>query len=172
MTRTREERDVNAFKVLGMADEGKCECCGANCPKRRVAVMPLDADGNDAGGVQFFGVVCASKIRTGSKAVRFQNQIVAEAQRADLDREYHKRQKMARVMTGDMTRILNGLVVTFQSARDGANRLYRMTGRGITGSYFAQNADGHLVRVDGTDANDARFYADLGFTQITAAVAG
>lgn len=162
---------MTKFKVLGMADEGKCECCGANCPKRRVAVMPLDADGNHAGDVQFFGVICASKMRTGSKAVRFQNQIVAEAQRADMDREYHKRQKMARVMTDDLTRIFDGMVVTFQSQRDGANRLYRMTGRSIIGSYFAQNAAGHLVRVDGADADDVRFYANLGFTQVTAAVA-
>lgn len=160
-----------SFKVLGMAEDGKCECCGANCPKRRVAVMPLDADGNQAGDVQFFGVICASKIRTGSKAVRFQNQILAEAKRADMDREYFTRQKMARVVADSLTRNFDGVVVTFQSAKDGANRLYRMTGRNIIGSYFAENASGHIVRVDGNDANDVQFYADMGFTQTTAAVA-
>jgi len=40
-----------------------------------------------------------------------------------------------------------------------------------SGSYFAENAAGHIVRVDGTDAKDVQFYADLGFTQTTAAVA-
>lgn len=161
---------MSSFKILGMADDGKCECCGANCPKRRVAVRPVDADGCEH-DVEFWGVICASKVRTGSKAVRFQNQIVAEAQRADADREYFTRQKMARVVADSLTSNFDGLAVTFQSAKDGANRLYRMTGRNIIGSYFAENAAGHIVRVDGTDAKDVEFYADLGFTQTTAAVA-
>lgn len=53
---------MNGFKIMGMADEGKCDHCGANCPKRRVAVMPVDADGAH-GDVEFWGVVCASKVR-------------------------------------------------------------------------------------------------------------
>ena len=54
---------MNAFKIMGMAEEGKCEHCGANCPKRRVYVMPVDADGNHDGDVQCWGVICASKAR-------------------------------------------------------------------------------------------------------------
>jgi hypothetical protein len=62
---TTNERDetMNGFKIMGMAEEGKCEHCGANCPKRRVYVMPVDADGNHAGDVQCWGVICASKVR-------------------------------------------------------------------------------------------------------------
>jgi hypothetical protein len=163
---------MKCFKILGMADEGKCECCGANCPKRRVAVRPVDADGCEH-DVQFWGVICASKVRTGSKAVRFQNQIVAEAQRADADREYFTRQKMARIITA-LPHIHNlgfGNARISNNAKDAANQMYRMTGRNIMGSYFAENAAGHIVRVDGTDAKDVQFYADLGFTQTTAAVA-
>jgi hypothetical protein len=62
---TTNERDetMNGFKIMGMAEEGKCEHCGANCPKRRVYVMPVDADGNHDGEVQCWGVICASKVR-------------------------------------------------------------------------------------------------------------
>jgi hypothetical protein len=41
----------------------------------------------------------------------------------------------------------------------------------MIGSYFAENAAGHIVRVDGTDAADVEFYAARGFVQITATVA-
>lgn len=54
---------MSGFKIMGMAEEGKCEHCGANCPKRRVYVMPVDCDGNHAGDVQCWGVICASKVR-------------------------------------------------------------------------------------------------------------
>jgi hypothetical protein len=54
---------MNGFKIMGMAEEGKCEHCGASCPKRRVYVMPVDADGNHDGDVQCWGVICASKVR-------------------------------------------------------------------------------------------------------------
>lgn len=162
---------MDTFKILGMADEGKCEHCGANCPKRRVAVMPVDADGCTH-DVQYWGVICASKVRYGSKSVGKQSAIVAAAQKADADREYTARQKMSRVVTDSLTRDFGGgLVVTFRTNKDGANRLYRMTGRRLVGSYFAENAAGHIVRVDGTDPADVQFYADHGFIQTTPAVA-
>lgn len=47
---------MNAFKIIGADDEGKCEHCGANCPKRRVLV---ETDN----GVESWGVICASKLR-------------------------------------------------------------------------------------------------------------
>lgn len=50
------------YTIKGMAEEGKCEHCGANCPKRRVYVQPVNADG-DRGEVQAWGVICASKAR-------------------------------------------------------------------------------------------------------------
>lgn len=43
-------------KIIGLADEGKCDHCGANCPKRRVNVETEN-------GVEQWGVVCASKVR-------------------------------------------------------------------------------------------------------------
>jgi hypothetical protein len=47
---------MNGFRIIGIDDEGKCECCGANCPKRR---MLVETDS----GVQSWGVICASKAR-------------------------------------------------------------------------------------------------------------
>jgi hypothetical protein len=165
---------MNGFKILGMAEEGKCDHCGANCPKRRVYVMPVDADGNHDGDVQCWGVICASKVRhRGSKAVRHQSAIVAEAQRADSDREYHARQKACRVVECVPYAIDLGFnkFRMEDNPQAAANCLYRMTNRPRIGSYFAENAAGHIVRVDGTDAADVEFYAARGFVQITATVA-
>jgi hypothetical protein len=165
---------MSGFKIMGMAEEGKCEHCGANCPKRRVYVMPVDADGNHDGDVQCWGVICASKVRNrGSKAVGHQSAIVSEAQRADSDREYHARQKARRVVECVPCAINIGLgkCRIEDNAKNAANCLYRITNRPMIGSYFAENAAGHIVRVDGTDASDVEFYAARGFVQITATVA-
>jgi len=48
---------MTGYKIKGMAEEGTCEHCGANCPKRRVYVETA------AGDVQAWGVICASKVR-------------------------------------------------------------------------------------------------------------
>ena len=164
---------MTSFKILGMTEEGKCEHCGANCPKRRVAVIPLDADGNHDGEPQFWGVICASKVRNrGSKAVRHQTAIIAQAEQADRDREYHTRQKMRRIVAAVPFVIDLGSLgkATHANAKDAANHMYRITNRPIVGSYFAENSEGHIVRVDGIDAADADFYAALGFVQTTATV--
>lgn len=50
------------YAVRGMAEEGKCDHCGANCPRRRVYVQPIYGDG-DRGEVEAWGVICASKAR-------------------------------------------------------------------------------------------------------------
>lgn len=160
---------MDGFKIMGMAEEGQCEHCGANCPKRRVAVMPVDADGGH-GDVQFWGVICASKVRhRGSKAVRHQSAIVVEAQQADMNRKYLERQKTQRIIDRVPFVIARafGPDITLDSARNAANVVYRGTNRPIVGSYFAENAAGHIVRVDGTDPVDVRFYADRGFVQVT-----
>lgn len=49
---------MTRYEIKGMADEGRCEHCGANCPKRRVYVRPIDG-----GEVQAWGLVCASRAR-------------------------------------------------------------------------------------------------------------
>jgi hypothetical protein len=165
---------MNGFKIMGMAEEGKCEHCGANCPKRRVYVMPVDADGNHDGDVQCWGVICASKVRNnGSKAVRHQSAIIAQAQQADFDREYHARQKARRIVecVPFFIDLGFGKGRVEENAKNAANCLYRMTNRSMIGSYFAENAAGHIVRVDGTDAADVEFYAARGFVQITETVA-
>lgn len=163
---------MSGFKIMGMAEEGKCEHCGANCPKRRVAVMPVDADGCH-GDVQFWGVICASKVRNrGSKAVRHQSAIIAQAQQADFDREYHARQKARRIVDSVpfIIDIGFGKHRVEDNPKNAANCMYRVTRRPIVGSYFAANEAGHVVRVDGTDAADVEFYATRGFVQITATV--
>jgi len=123
--------------------------------------------------VQCWGVICASKVRNhGSKAVRHQSAIVAEAQRADADREYHIRQKSRRIVDSVpfLIDIGFGQHRIEDTAKGAANVLYRSTRRPIVGSYFAENEAGHVVRVDGNDAADVEFYASRGFVQTTATV--
>lgn len=64
------------YTIKGMAEEGTCEHCGANCPKRRVYVQPVNAEG-DRGEVQAWGVICASKAR-GGKGKASENDLMAK----------------------------------------------------------------------------------------------
>lgn len=52
-------------------------------------------------------------------------------------------------------------------AKGEANRRYLSTNRKIWYSYFARDADGNTVRVDGTDPDDVRFYSERGFQPIS-----
>jgi hypothetical protein len=145
------------FDILGMAEEGYCECCGARCPKRRVAVAPIDADGN-RGEVERWGVICASKIRGSSQTV-----IVNAANNADYvakleaaDRERRFNHRVAGVVPG----VVGEYGCTEQNQ---ANMRYRKTGRSLIGSYFLADADGRIVRVDGKDPADVELFRSRGF---------
>jgi hypothetical protein len=59
------------YRIKGMAEEGTCEHCGANCPKRRVYVETAGGD------VQAWGVICASKVR-GGKGKASEAELVAK----------------------------------------------------------------------------------------------
>jgi hypothetical protein len=50
-------------------------------------------------------------------------------------------------------------------SRNDANMRYSRTGRGVEGSYFAENAAGQVVRVDGTDPADVAHWQQAGFRQ-------
>lgn len=146
---------MNAFKVIGMADEGTCEHCGANCPRRRVLVVMTDADGNACGDAQSWGVICASKVRSGgTTSARSQSRIISEAESADFSRERMIEAKMSRVTDSKST----------------ANYRFMQTRREIVGSYFATSPNGKIVRVDATDAADVEFFASRGFIQSSDAV--
>jgi len=147
------------FKILGMAEEGRCECCGANCPKRRVAVAPIDADGNE-GEVQFFGVICAAKANrsTSARIVNAASNADYQAKLAAADRE---RQYAFRV-SGEVP----GVVGEYGCTEEGkANLRYRRTGRSLIGSYFLANAAGQVVRVDGKDPVDVELFRSRGFVE-------
>lgn len=49
------------FRIKGIVDDtDTCECCGTRL-KRAVALMPLDADGNEDGDAVYYGTSCAAK---------------------------------------------------------------------------------------------------------------
>lgn len=157
------------IKVLKVTEEGHCEKCGRDCPRRRVLVVPVDRDGNPSGEQQAWGVNCAAQAKYGKKSASAQAVILAEADANERDRLYNERQKLARVAAVGRSYSLGG--PDFECDDAGqlnlANRLYHRTGRGLQGSYLARNADGHAVRVDGRDPRDVEFYVSRGFTQFT-----
>lgn len=157
------------YKILGMADDGQCEHCGANCPKRRVGIVAVDADGNATAEPILVGCICAAEL-TGNRSRSAANRIRQQAESADrlaqLARDDEERRFQFRV---------NGkwhpdVDPSRGSAKDAANARYRATGRPIVGSFFAANDAGAIVRVDGNDSRDVALFAGRGFQQITAAV--
>jgi hypothetical protein len=54
-----------SFRVLGMTDDGACECCGRTDLKRRVVLLRLSSDER-----VMFGTACAARaLQTSSKHV-------------------------------------------------------------------------------------------------------
>jgi hypothetical protein len=166
---------LSGHKVLGASDEGKCDRCGKQGLKRTVAIQPVDADGlgfSDA--VEHWGVCCAAYAKYGSKGSKAMARIEADATKADNDRAYEIETKSKRIAS-DLTYTYKVMFpvshtenITFDCLKSAANRKYAMTGRSLSGSYFATNDKGHIVRVDGKDSADVNFFLSLGFTQITA----
>jgi len=160
------------YKFLRVtSNDGQCEKCGTNCPKRRVEVLPVDADGNACGPVQLWGVNCAAFARYGSKSQRHQSRVVAEANEAERQRAAREREKLARVAAVSRSYNFGGAAVVCGSGEGNdslgnvANRLYHRTGRSLAGSYFARGPYGEVVRVDGSDAADVQFFVARGYVQ-------
>ena len=178
MNAATEMIQVKGYKVLGASDEGQCDRCGKQGLKRTVAIQAVDADGmcfSDV--VEHWGVCCAAYAKYGSKGSKAMARIEAEATKADNDRAYEIETKAKRIAS-DLTYTYKVMfpvshteTMTFDCLKSAANRKYAMTGRSLSGSYFASNDQGHIVRVDGKDSTDVAFYSNLGFSQITTAVA-
>lgn len=165
------------YKTLGIVEEGQCERCGTNCPKRRVAVVQVDAGGAEIGGVQRWGVNCAALARFGSKAARHQSTILAEAAQAKRDREWRERVWLRRVIrvgetvyvnaTGSFTTIEVPAPKSLNDAKSLANRKYNTTGAPLVGSYFAQRGDDEVVRVNGQRPEEVKFFESQGFVRVS-----
>lgn len=83
---------ARAFRILGTTDEvDACDCCGKTGLKSTVAVVELDADGNDVSDTLYFGCTCAARA-----AAREVKEIRREAHAADRAREQAERDAKAR----------------------------------------------------------------------------
>lgn len=153
------------MEIVGMAEEGICDHCGTNCPRRRVAVRAVYADGS-RGDVESWGVVCAGAARYGRRSPANGNRVRLEAEHADRVAELHRADRERRYNARVAGEVPEGVNV-----KAAANIRYHRTGRPLVGSYFLANDAGEIVRVDGTDAADVQLYADRGFIhQISAPV--
>jgi hypothetical protein len=177
MNATTDIIQVRGYKVVGASDEGKCDRCGKEGLKRTVAVQAVDADGlGFSEAVEHWGVCCAAYAKFGSKSYASQSRVMALASNADMERAYELSTRPLRIAdTLTVTRKVmfpfsHTETDTFDCLRGAANAKYRRSNRTIEGSYFASNAQGHIVRVDGKDAADVAFFAARGFYQITTAV--
>jgi len=162
------------YKYLRItSNEGRCERCGTNCPKRRVEVQPVDENGASVGEIQFWGVNCAAFARYGSKSRKHQDLVLSEIRVEQERREYAERQRLARVaVPGQSYSFGPGAPSVIcgdggESRENLANRLYNRTRRQIVGSYFARGPQGETVRVDGGDAEDVSFFAARGYAPVS-----
>lgn len=151
------------YKVKGITDERTdCDCCGKTNLKCTVALISLDADGNESGDVVYFGRQCAAMACLGSKSARNVRQIEIQAYAAERNLRLLTEAKMKRI-TDDSEE------TEYMQVGSVANMKYHRTGRKLIGSYFAVNGS-KIVRVDGKCPIDTKFYSDRGFVQSTATI--
>ena len=155
------------YKVLGVAEEGRCEHCGAACPKRRLGLAPLDADGNVCGEPLLVGCVCAAELVHGRRSQREANRLRQEADNADRLAELNRLDRERGFEFRVSGRWHPDVDPSLRSPKDAANARYRATGRPLQGSYFAQDSQGRIVRVDGQSADDVALFESRGFARIS-----
>jgi hypothetical protein len=159
----------NTAQPLGVVEEGRCERCGTNCPRRRIAVrLPC-------GDVQRWGVDCTALAVYGRKSRAGQQAIVREIEQQALRRAWDDRAHLARIAAVDKPVRLRvsgrdewvtlAGPTSLDECKNFANRLYRETCRSLEGSFFAGRG-GEVVRVDGSDAADAAWYESQGFERL------
>ncbi|MGW1562759.1 hypothetical protein ACWCQ1_40605 [Streptomyces sp. NPDC002144] len=77
------------WKIKGISDDRtQCDCCGLSGLKRTVALMPLDADGNENGtaeDVVYYGTSCAAKALGWRQGQVTSAALTAQHQRNELD---------------------------------------------------------------------------------------
>ena len=130
-------------RVLGITDDyDTCECCGKRGLKR-VVVLEFETL-----GIMRYGVSCAAM------AVHGRNSNVNQRRIMEAGRTANRRAALSQEARRNRV------------ALDGneANYRYIQTNRPISGSYFMTNG-AQIVRVDGVDLEDARAYAEMGFSR-------
>lgn len=165
------------FKVLKVTEEGHCEKCGRPCPRRRVLVQPLDAEGNPNAEPQAWGVNCAAEAKYGKKTPKLQQTILFEAENAERERALTEKGWLDRVVKVGEPVVLwvpgmgrSFLVeppTTIEEAKSLANRKYNSCRASLVGSYFAQRGEVEVVRVDGLRAGQAKFFESQGFVRVS-----
>lgn len=162
------------YKFLRVtSNDGQCERCGTNCPKRRVEVLPVNAHGEGCGPVQLWGVNCAAFARYGSKSRAHQSKVVAEANEAERTAAYVEQSRLARVAVVGQSYSFGGPSPLVCGSGESshpesvANRLYHRTGLSLVGSYFARGPHGEVVRVSGGNAAEAAFFESRGYVRVS-----
>lgn len=114
------------FTIKGTtSDVATCACCGRNDLRRAVALVALDADGNENGLVSYYGTSCAATLLG-----RTSSQVTTSAKYADMQAEIHRHYAIERAR-----RILATFEpIEFAPLRDRA-KAYRDSGLHVDGPF-------------------------------------
>ncbi len=91
------------------------------------------------------------------------SELFPNIKQSDIDKHYHE-QAANKKRSEEMNRSRDLRVA---ATKNDANYQYNTTNRSLEGSFFAKHPDGRIVRVDGNDAEDVKYYEEQGFKQIT-----
>ncbi|WP_406723382.1 hypothetical protein WJ438_00035 [Streptomyces sp. GD-15H] len=82
---------IPKWTIKGIVDDfDECGCCGRRGLKRTVALMPLDADGNEDGSVVYYGTSCAATALSWTQGKVADTARAAQAERDQRD-DYARR---------------------------------------------------------------------------------
>ncbi len=95
------------------------------------------------------------------------SELFPNIKQSDIDKHYHE-QEANKKRSEEMNRSRDLRIAT---SKGDANYQYNTTNRPLEGSFFAKHPDGRVVRVDGKDEEDIKYYAEQGFEPITPPVA-
>jgi hypothetical protein len=168
--------DIKGFRPVAAADSGECDRCGTICPKERVLMAAVDADGVVRKDMtESWGKCCAAAYCYGSKSKANRDRVssaVAEFQRNEQAQHDQWMRRIATDSTFVYTNVrytASGYAIKDESVIDlgcvlgACNRKYSATGLPVQGSIAMINDQGHMVRTAGDRPQEREFYASKGF---------
>jgi hypothetical protein len=168
--------DIKGFRPVAAADSGECDRCGTICPKERVLMAAVDADGVVRKDMtESWGKCCAAAYCYGSKSKTNRDRVtsaIAEYQRNEQAQHHMWMRRIATDATFEYVdvrytnsgfRIEERKTIHLECVLSAANRKYSATRLPVEGSIAMINDQGHMVRTAADRPQEREFYASKGF---------